>query len=386
METGPMVAAFLVGLVAGGFLAWAILAGRQKAAKGAITEALAGLRDAFGNLSYEAMGRALEQLERNTRQFIEGERRTAEQSHAGRDEVLGARLKHLNELLQETTRRMGELEKGREQRFGEVSQEVRSLKETALVLAGETRRLGRFIGGTQARGQWGERMADDILARLGLVEGVNFERQKSTDGGKGRPDYTFLMPNALRLHMDVKLPGSNYERFLDAEDDDGRARYRDAFLKDVRERVREVAARGYGEADHGSLDFVLLFIPSEGMFRFVLGELPDLFEEAAARGVVLASPSVLVALLSVVRQGTELFALRARTDEVLQLLTTFRRQWEKYVERFDALGRRLADAQKEYDNLLGTRRNQLERSLRPLDGLAGAAEEAGDGGEEGEGL
>ena len=67
------------------------------------------------------------------------------------------------------------------------------------------------------RGQWGERIAEDVLRLSGFLEGVNYLRQHTLTDSGGRPDYTFLMPNGLVMHMDVKFPLDNYLRFLDAE-------------------------------------------------------------------------------------------------------------------------------------------------------------------------
>ena len=81
-----------------------------------------------------------------------------------------------------------------------------------------------------ARGQWGERMAEDVLQLAGFLEGINYHKQREID--TGIPDFTFLLPDGLSLHMDVKFPLDNDLRYLDAERTDSAA-VRYDFLRDV---------------------------------------------------------------------------------------------------------------------------------------------------------
>src|SRR5438445_18486 len=119
----------------------------------------------------------------------------------------------------------------------------------------------------KARGQWGERMADDVLRLAGFVEHVNYRKQRAAAEG-GIPDFTFLLPRGLELHMDVKFPLDNYVRCVEAGSEVDRRRFRDAFLRDVRQRVRELAVRG-SAAGEASVDCVLLFLPNEQLYAFV---------------------------------------------------------------------------------------------------------------------
>ena len=78
---------------------------------------------------------------------------------------------------------------------------------------------------------------------------------------------------------------------------------------------------------------------------------------------------MLFALLSVVRQASDMFALARRTDEILGTLGMFRAQWNKYQEAVQLVGKRLVSTQKAFDDLSGARTRQLERQLEPLERL-----------------
>src|SRR5690606_11144593 len=102
----------------------------------------------------------------------------------------------------------------------------------------------------------------------GLVEGVSYVKQRATRAGT-IPDVTFLLPGGQVLHMDVKFPVANHVRWCEAPPGPERDALLAAFLKDVRQRVRELTGRGYVDPAGGTLDYVLLFLPNEAIYGFV---------------------------------------------------------------------------------------------------------------------
>ena len=76
--------------------------------------------------------------------------------------------------------------------------ELRRQHEGLTALSEHTQQLREALASSKVRGQWGERMAEDVLRLAGFLEGVNYRRQATLDERGGRPDYTFLMPNGLR--------------------------------------------------------------------------------------------------------------------------------------------------------------------------------------------
>ncbi len=278
--------------------------------------------------------------------------------------------RELGEVRGELTRAvelMRALERDREQRFGDLAGQLRFTGEQTAALAETTRQLRQALSSTKARGQWGERMADDVLRLAGMIDGVNYRKQRGTDGG-GIPDFTFLLPAGQVCYMDVKFPLDNYVRFVEADADLDRQRHKKAFLRDVRHRVAELAERDYAAHDD-AVDVVLLFIPNEQLSCFVQEHDPGVLDEAIRHNIVLCSPLTLFAVLAVIRQAADNFVLEQRSAEILGLLGGFSRQWGSFVAQMDKLGRRLDGAQDDFESLVGTRRRQLERQLDRIDEL-----------------
>ena len=266
------------------------------------------------------------------------------------------------------------------QKFGEVDTALRAHMEITTTLSESTQSLRSALANPQARGQWGERMAEDVLRLAGFVEHVNYEKQTQIDGGTGRPDFTFNMPKGQTLFMDVKFPMASYLRYLEAGTDAERETHLKRFLADVRARVKELAKREYAVEGGGSaVDNVLLFIPNEQLTGFIHEHDPALIEDAMSQQIVMCSPLTLFAFLGVIRQAHDNFMVEQTSDEILKLIGTFGTEWEKYTEQADKVKKRFDAVEKEFDLLVGRRRRVLERPLRQLDELRRARDLPVDG-------
>ncbi|SVD40354.1 uncharacterized protein METZ01_LOCUS393208, partial [marine metagenome] len=214
---------------------------------------------------------------------------------------------------------------------------------------------------------WGERMVEDILNLLGMLEGKNYEKQ--TTEGTDRPDFTFNLPKGKRLNMDVKFPITHYENFLAAEDEATQISEKKHFLADIRGHVKAVASRSYIDPAGGTVDYVLLFIPNESIYSFINQEDHELMDYAMEKRIVLCSPLTLYAILSLVRQSVASFAVEKRAGDLQKLVQQFAEQWKKYSDKVDALGKSLGTTQKHFDELSTTRAKALERPMDKISGL-----------------
>jgi DNA recombination protein RmuC len=238
---------------------------------------------------------------------------------------------------------------------GELHQQLLTTNQQTATLTETTGALREVLASPKARGQWGERMAEDVLRLAGLVEGVSYVKQRATRHGT-IPDVTFLLPGGQVLHMDVKFPVANVAD-------------PDQFLRDVRTRVKEVTGRGYVDPAGGTLDYVLLFVPNESLYAAIHEHDSSLIDEALRRKVVLCSPMTLFAVLAVVRRAADVAALERTSGEVLSVLGTFTQEWDRFCDALDKLGRTVDAVERAYGDLAGTRRRALERPLTRIDEL-----------------
>jgi DNA recombination protein RmuC len=167
--------------------------------------------------------------------------------------------------------------------------------------------------------------------------------------------------------MDVKFPLDNYVKFLEANSESEKAKFRNDFLRDIKAKIKEV--REYINPEQNTVDYVLLFIPNEQIYAFIHEQDSSILDEAIKNKVVFCSPITLFAVLAVIRQAVDNFALEKTSNEILSLLGAFKKQWGEFLKKLELLGKRIVDTQKEYEALITVRRRQLERPLNKIESL-----------------
>jgi DNA recombination protein RmuC len=291
------------------------------------------------------------------------------------EEQLKARQSEIDKSLVEVRREIGklgewvrEVDARRGESIVKLETVTRESKQQTELLRASTGRLNEMLSGTQARGQWGERMAEDVLRVAGFIEGVQYSKQQQLAGGASRPDFTFFVHNQL-LHMDVKTPMSEYQRYLTCASEIEREGAAKAFKRDVRARIKEVATREYIDPEGGTLDYTLAFIPNEQVYGFIHENDPELLDLALAHKVVLCSPLTLFAILAVIRQASDNFKLTQQTNAILQALGGFNSEWGKFKGQMDKLHRALRSSRTAYEDLAGVRTRKLDKQVDRVEAL-----------------
>lgn len=380
----PLISLFLILLgLAGGFLAALLLRNFQKKSARTLARELIeaaeaqrnreigliveNIRSSFGNLSVEALAKSSEQFLQMAKQKLETEREAGAKELDTKKILIDEQLKKMSGELEGVTKLVRDFEKDRQEKFGQLTNQLKTTGDQTSQLLQTTNALREALAHSRVRGQWGERMAEDVLRIAGFIEDINYWKNKELEGAGTRPDFTFLLPKDLRLNMDVKFPFENYVRFVEAKGEQEQKKFCADFLRDVRLKIKEVSGREYVDPDRDTVNCVLLFIPNEQLYHFIQEQDPKIFEEALARKVVFCSPITLFAVLAIVRQAVENFRLEKTSNEIVQLLGAFRKNWEAFVLKMEGLGTRLRQAQDEYEQLTTTRKTQLERPLNKIE-------------------
>ncbi|MBJ7504914.1 MAG: DNA recombination protein RmuC [Ilumatobacteraceae bacterium] len=308
---------------------------------------------------------------------IHGEtlRDLADQNKDDRQDVISTAARQVGEAIDTTKKqideKMGRLEteisklrEANSEKFGNVDSAVAGLAQ-------QTQALNKVLSSSQGRGNWGEKMLVDILMQAGFERGINYEMQEKLEGG-GKPDFTFHLPPDRVLYLDSKFPMENYIKYFEAQDDNTRKIMKDAFIENVEDRVKELQDRDYvQQSNANALDYVLLFIPNEGVLGFIQQHKPSLIDEAVAKRVVLCSPLTLYAFLGVVRQATASFAMEKNANEVLRLLTNFGKAWGSYVKNLKEISGHFEKMQKKLKAVTtGRVFSGVNKPLREIEELA----------------
>lgn len=251
------------------------------------------------------------------------------------------------------------------------AQQYGNMEKAVAALSQRTDSLNEVLSSSQARGQWGERLAEDMLRAAGFLEGVNYHKQAQIEGG-GRPDYRFDMPPDRVLYMDVKFPLDKYAEYLRAESDPQRDAAKQSFLRAVSGHVDALAKREYvDKSTDNTIDYVLMFVPNESISGFVHEVNPALIDQALERKVVLCSPLTLYAFLVVIRQAADSFHTERTAADVMRLINNFHKQWEEYTKAVDSVAKSFEKLRGDLDSITtgGTRFRKLAVPVREIEKL-----------------
>ncbi|MEE8300251.1 MAG: DNA recombination protein RmuC [Desulfatiglandales bacterium] len=337
--------------------------------KANIDSIIENIKASFGNLSLDALSKSTEEFLKLAKVRLESEREIGLKELDAKKGLIDQQLQQMTSKLEDVSNLMKELEKDRVKKFGELASQLNTASQQTAALMQTSNLLREALAGTKTRGQWGERMAEDVLRLAGFIENVNYLKQKAIDGTGSRPDFTFLLPENLKLNMDVKFPLNNYSKFLETDLESEKVRFRNDFLRDVKARIKEVTTKEYINPEQNTVDYVLLFIPNEQIYSFIHEQDSSILDEGLRNRVIFCSPITLFAVLAVIRQAVDNFSLEKTSNEILSLLGLFKKQWDEFLKKLELLGKRIDDTQKEYESLSTTRRRQLERPLNRLDDL-----------------
>jgi len=374
-----VLVAVCVGVAVGAAVIGVVLRLSQRRKAGEMPALVEELRTAFSALSREALSANTDDFLKLAKPLFDQQTALGEQKLEGQKNLFVARVEEfgtkfgtelstLNTLIQSVERQRAEA-------HGALQRNLETNAEATQRLQVTTGQLREALANPQRRGAWGERMAEDVLRLVGFIEGVNYYKQQVLAEGT-KPDFTFLLPSDRRMHMDVKFPLVNYMKVLDAADDAGRAEATSQFLKDVRKQIRDVTGREYIDPSAGTVDYVLVFIPNEQVYGFIHEHDATLLDDAMRSKVVLCSPLTLYAILAVVRQAVENFRFEQGSKKILEHLGEFQKQWGRFVEAMEKMGRKLDEARNEFDDLKTTRTRLLEKQLDKIEDLRAAREEA----------
>ena len=312
------------------------------------------------------------------REALSAQLRAAQQGTQGQVELLAHSVA---ELRAELGRSLGATEQQLATQAGTTHRTLNDLSRQLGGLSEQSQRIGELakdIGSLQdllrapkARGGFGELLLERLLHDA--LPATAYEVQYTYRDGS-RVDAIVRYAGRI-VPIDAKFPNETWNALAKAEDPADRRAKKRAFLQQVRRHI-DAVGRYVSPAD-GTIDFAVMYIPSESVYYDLVlreeeGE-PDLRAYCAERKVIPASPNTLLAYLQVVSLGVRGLAMQERTRELQQGVAAVRREFERFVELHDQLGRHLENATKKFDET----DRALSRASSAIETLAQAPIAAG---------
>ena len=295
---------------------------------------------------------------------------------ARRAEEIKGLVAPVQEKLGRMESEIGRLERERRQAQGELAQMVRQLNDGVGTLRQETGNLVSALKRPTTRGSWGEIQLRNVVEMAGMVSHCDFVEQSTihTDDGRLRPDMLVRLPGGKLIVVDSKVPLDAYLSALEASTDDERELHIARHATQTREHITKLASKGYQHQFDSTPEFVVMFVPSDGIYQAALAEDPALIEYGVQQQVLMATPTTLIGLLWAVHYGwrQELIAESAR--EIAESARELHRRLGRFVEPLAKVGRQLDSAVGAYNEAVGSFDHRVVPQVRRIE-QAGASSE-----------
>lgn len=317
----------------------------------------------------QAMGRefpklqkeALEMLVSMNNDKMEADRREIHSDLENKKNNIETIVKEVRTELERSNKKLEEAEKDRVGSFRALKEEIEQHRKITDQLSLTAEGLRKVLSNNQLRGQFGEQVAEDLLQMSGFVPGVDYEYNKSQEHSQTRPDFSVLLPNKVKINVDVKFPYANLQKITETKDEQLRHEYEQKFREDIRQKIKQVTTRNYINPEENTVDFVILFIPNEMIFSWIYDKMNDIWTEAMRQKVVFAGPFSFTAILRLVRQGYNNYRYQNNIHKIIAHFKTFEEEFEKYNEEFMKVGKKIDDVLQQYETVKSTRYNKVIR-------------------------
>lgn len=326
------------------------------------------LQQAFRGLASQA-------LESNNRVFIDlaqqilsKENQFQRSDQEKRDQNLQLLLDPIRQTLTKYQDFTREIEIERKKSFVSIENELRRVIDTSSALSRTTAALKDALKRPSVRGRWGEVQLKNCIELAGMSEYSDVRLQDvrtSDDGQRLIPDMTVRMPGGRVVVVDAKTPIDAFLSSLEAVDPEIQKAELVSHGRHVKEHVRKLSTRAYGEAIAESSDFTIMFLPNESFLYAALESEPDLVEFALQRKVLIATPPTLVGLLKVIRFGWSEEKLAANAQLISEVGKELHKRLCDFIGAYSNIGKFLEKARHEYETgLMRLERRVLGQARR----------------------
>src|SRR5262245_58594930 len=325
----------------------------------------------------DTMRQVSEQVEKLATAQREADRASAAGELSKRTEEIKRSLDPIAQNLKRVSDEVSRLEHDRRTTHGQVRQMFESMSAEVGRLRDQTGTLVSALQRPQVRGAWGEMQLRNCVAAANMTEHVDFVSQATVSGSDGsrlRPDLIVHLPADRDVVVDAKVPMDAYLRALETTDEGEQRQLLRQHGRQTRQHIDALASKSYHAQLAESPEFVVMFIPNEGVYCAALEAEPTLLEHGAAKGVLIATPTTLIALLHATYYGWRQEKIAESAREIVAAGRELHQRMATFLEPFAKLGRVLNSAVSAYTRSSGSLEARVMPQLRRLE-AAGAASE-----------
>ena len=219
-------------------------------------------------------------------------------------ETISTILDPLKERIQNFENKVEKSNQANSEWNGRLQEQIKSLKELNLQMSKEAENLTHALkGDSKTQGNWGELQVENILKKVGLKEGVGYDKEKNfknEDDDNQRPDYIVNLPDGKNIIIDSKVSLTAYANYFNTKNSDEKKNLLKDHVKSVNNHIKSLSEKNYQNLELNQPDYILMFIANEPALGLALIEDSQIYDKALENNIIIVSTSTLLATLSTV--------------------------------------------------------------------------------------
>lgn len=269
-------------------------------------------------------------------------------------------LKPLNDKLKEFKEKVEETYMNETRERFSLKQEITRLIETESTMKNVTENLTKALkGDSKVQGGWGEVILATILENSGLLEGENFDLQKTMksedEDGKTknlRPDAVLHLPENRDIVIDSKVSLTDYEKYINSSGNEAERNISlEAHINSLKRHISSLSGKNYHDlAGVKSLDFVIMFVPIDYALSVAVGKNPGIIEEGYKNNVIIATPSVLLIIIKIISNLWYRSNLNKNSEKIAVEAKNLYDKFVNFIQNMTKIDKNIGEAKKAYDD------------------------------------
>lgn len=330
----------------------------------------------FRDMSSQALYDNSSKFMEMAQSYFSGYAREARNEISIRGNEIKQAVDPVRQIMDKYESRLNIMERERENAYGAISARLVEMARSQQQLTVETGNLAKALRVPHVRGRWGEVTLKRAAELSGMAAHCDFEEQvgagMGTGRGKGtlRPDMVVTLPGNRKIVVDAKVPLIAYLDGLEAGDEKERSARMKDHARQVSSHISLLGKKGYWAHFTPSPEFTVLFIPGENFFSAALVHQPDLIEKGIEKGVILATPTTLIALLKAVAYSWQQQKGYENAEKIRDLGAELHGRLSSMAGHMNRLGRDIEKTVSTYNRTVGTMERRVMASARKLDSLS----------------